>query len=968
MPSNWTQRSTAPGVFLAMRLDQASHLEPASTPVRAYGPYGIHTDAWNGQPNVSIDSADAPPGGSASMLFQFNQLAGAMPGEWFSNASHDGSIRFNEGDTFFVQFRAKWSANFDDQVILTADGCNQSVVNNPFTTTNGSSIVAVDLFSGSDITPPIVGAWLCFSNASAVGGLDMNGVFQVTEVTGNTFKVQANGTASSAVTGGGQVAFFYGFTGEEFRVAKLGANPFQTQAGSSTVTVTDPGHGFANGGFGLLFTGAATVGGLDMNRGFQVASVLDANRYTVTHTQTASASATGGDSLVGRCRAPVSTGVKIFDIVAEDQFDFVGGEPTSVTGYGPNHMHTGSSDRSKIVTIWGHPGKQLSFYHYYPFPSDEGLVEIIPGDQRTQTEFPACTFTNQTGYWMQSPGCQGIVLGEWLTFTLQVTLGPATTALVGAATVPVWANSELKWWMAREGQASVLIHHYHAALNGFQHLLRYTNENMSGTATDFFKVYLFPYWNKKLYVQPTVNGPITVRYAELIGSTQAIDDPLDSGVSGVNASLSQAEQDDTLTATFDARSRVVGDGLVASVILTDPSSSLPIWVPQPGYLANVNLNTMRDVNPCGSGEGCTYSGVEGQGGLFDWCGGSYCKEMGAYGSLIMHGGGHEAYYGNEVYNFDFETRSWSRNFNGNVSVPLPAGVNAATPIDQYGEVAPGVPVSSHTYQHLQPLPSEWGGGALGSTLLVHISSGGPPIASSAWSHRFDHSTGTWSRYPTDTSGLAPSVANKACFDTTRGVHWTTVDGTQVAKLTHLPAPAWQVFSVPSGGANFVWWNSVAAYCPTLDVMIVFDIHSSFTNSFNLWYLPLSNLAAGWTLATHTGFTDSPLGAGPSIEWVPELGRFAVYDSGEIGNGQSTLITDVGNSFVRWLTPPATLGGDWTFTTETFTPLPGNPTPGIYKGEKSWENFGRMRWIPSLKSLAWFDSVYGPVQLLRPQGT
>ncbi len=73
---------------------------------------------------------------------------------------------------------------------------------NPFTTTNGSTTVVV--------TIPNHGAFqndfVTFSGASAVGGLTLNGEFQITDVlTSATFTITAASAASSTATGGGSV-------------------------------------------------------------------------------------------------------------------------------------------------------------------------------------------------------------------------------------------------------------------------------------------------------------------------------------------------------------------------------------------------------------------------------------------------------------------------------------------------------------------------------------------------------------------------------------------------------------------------------------------------------------------------------------------------------------------------------------------------------------------------------------------
>tara|TARA_Y100000114_G_scaffold157305_1_gene189437 strand:- start:4380 stop:6206 length:1827 start_codon:yes stop_codon:yes gene_type:complete len=72
-------------------------------------------------------------------------------------------------------------------------------------------------------------------------------------------------------------------------------NPFTTN-GTTSVLVTDSGHGAAEGSF-VTFDSFSAVDGLDMNNEFEVTSVVNTAAYVVTHTGTASGStASGGGS------------------------------------------------------------------------------------------------------------------------------------------------------------------------------------------------------------------------------------------------------------------------------------------------------------------------------------------------------------------------------------------------------------------------------------------------------------------------------------------------------------------------------------------------------------------------------------------------------------------------------------------------------------------------------------------------
>jgi len=76
----------------------------------------------------------------------------------------------------------------------------------------------------------------------------------------------------------------------------INTDPFSTTNTSTLVTVTDTAHGGATGDF-VTFSGAAAVGGLDLNNEYQI-TVLTANTYTITAATAATSTATGGGASV----------------------------------------------------------------------------------------------------------------------------------------------------------------------------------------------------------------------------------------------------------------------------------------------------------------------------------------------------------------------------------------------------------------------------------------------------------------------------------------------------------------------------------------------------------------------------------------------------------------------------------------------------------------------------------------------
>ena len=94
--------------------------------------------------------------------------------------------------------------------------------NNPFATTSGSTTVVVTDATGGFAN----GAFVTFSGATAVGGLTLNGEFQLTTigVSASTYSITASSAASSTATGGGAavVAAYQINPGPEYALPLVG--------------------------------------------------------------------------------------------------------------------------------------------------------------------------------------------------------------------------------------------------------------------------------------------------------------------------------------------------------------------------------------------------------------------------------------------------------------------------------------------------------------------------------------------------------------------------------------------------------------------------------------------------------------------------------------------------------------------------------------------------------------------------
>jgi hypothetical protein len=140
-----------------------------------------------------------------------------------------------------------------------------------FSTTSGSSIVTI-----ADNTNGLSGGdWINLVTAVSVGGIVMQGYYRcVTVIDGTHYTVDAGETATATVVAGGATS------------------DFAVTNGSATVTVTLANHGLATG---EVFTVgvSTTIGGVVISGLYAIASVVDANTFTITASSVASSTTTG---------------------------------------------------------------------------------------------------------------------------------------------------------------------------------------------------------------------------------------------------------------------------------------------------------------------------------------------------------------------------------------------------------------------------------------------------------------------------------------------------------------------------------------------------------------------------------------------------------------------------------------------------------------------------------------------------
>ena len=127
----------------------------------------------------------------------------------------------------------------------------------------------------------------------------------------------------------------------------------------------------------------------------------------------------------------------------------------------------------------------------------------------------------------------------------------------------------------------------------------------------------------------------------------------------------------------------------------------------PGTWKAISTNTLADVDPEQDTvlnpkypQSSPWHGNSGQSGVIAaWCGGAFAYGFGKYGALLVWGGGHQDYYGNEVYAFDVDKLRWSR-LSDPYRSPMFDGVGAYP----HGRYPDGTPVPPHSVDLLEYHP------------------------------------------------------------------------------------------------------------------------------------------------------------------------------------------------------------------------------------------------------------------------
>ncbi len=172
---------------------------------------------------------------------------------------------------------------------------------------------------------------------------------------------------------------------------------------------------------------------------------------------------------------------------------------------------------------------------------------------------------------------------------------------------------------------------------------------------------------------------------------------------------------------------------LACVLSSTGASATIVDDLQPNTWLELPNTQLQPLNPC-PGDNCNYSGPnQGFFGIMDaWSGGAFDTVQ---NRLLVWGGGHQSYYGNDMYGFDLDTLSWSQ-------LMPPSPYEATLAHEAAGQYPDGRPVSRHTYNSLVFIESQ---NAFMATGAYAKSPSGASGDAKFWKLDFDNSNLQWSR-------------------------------------------------------------------------------------------------------------------------------------------------------------------------------------------------------------------------------
>lgn len=330
-----------------------------------------------------------------------------------------------------------------------------------------------------------------------------------------------------------------------------------------------------------------------------------------------------------------------------------------------------------------------------------------------------------------------------------------------------------------------------------------------------------------------------------------------------------------------------------------PEPEIPLWAAELAideWTELPSTNVISDVYPPDVGQ----YGNTGPDGVFNaYNGAALVPTLGAFGSMLFFGGGHQDYYGNEVYRLDLETLTYSR-------LTDPTDLESYAGPHTNGIYSDGNPSPAHTYYFTCVRGSEF---LIGRRQVTNQPTTVNMISA------FNTLNNTWTN-STQSPGIDPAQGDGMCYDPTRDLVWM-VECDFLGWASWDPnEDEWTTYTEPSGALDP---SSGPVYVPGKDCVLLFTGTSALRglDPAN----PTSNAVSIITSGTAPTFS-----AGDMACWSSNLGAVVYYQDG-------------GDS-IYTLTPPA---GDWKTGTWVWAQRSLTGTSGTHTGAGTYGKFQVIEW-------------------------
>lgn len=412
----------------------------------------------------------------------------------------------------------------------------------------------------------------------------------------------------------------------------------------------------------------------------------------------------------------------------------------------------------------------------------------------------------------------------------------------------------------------------------------------------------------------------------------------------------------------------------------NPATFVPAWVPAAGKFGDASTNEPDDINPDPT-DTAVYAGVTGFASIWTaWGGGCFAAGLGSRGSLLMMSGGNRAYDGNGIVRFDVESRLFSMQTSPAAysSLEEVSGDNATTNVNvsTSGGFPNSTPFPVHMYSGVCYVPEAGGGGTSGSWVHASHWQNNVNITKTVlW--RCNLQSGAWSSVELQAVSAYANYLGM-CYDSTRNGIWllfpTTQFGLQrLAFYSYNTATLTEVTmsgTGTSGGAILPDGLYMVApeYMPNKDCIVL----PKNGTGLPVVCIDLSSTVIG-TTNTADVFNVTQSGTKCPSMWdssgTPQSQAGFRYCSEDGGLYVLDQYAGASGCVLYKLQPPSgALSGTWTWSNETLTAnnseslaLRANTSGGV--GDKML--WGRLQYVPSIKSFVMSDASNLRAQALRP---